>query len=662
MAAKTKALFTRAAKAHESGQWAVAERLYKETLKADPQHADALHMLGYLAYQNGRNDIAADLANRAIALAPRVVSYHNTLGGALLAQGKVDEAIAVYRRAFVLAPGSIPVANNLANALQVKGLLDDAGQIYAAVAAAAPGNGDVLYNVGYNYLLQGNAEQAIRWLEKAAAAKPGDALIWNTLGGVFHNLRRGDEAVAAYNKAVVLAPESAALHKNLAIVHHAAERWADARDHYEKALALEPNDPYAHNAFGVALERMGVGHHAARAYSAALALKPDYAEARNNLANLKKEAGDFAGALELYGQAIADDPFYTQSYLNRAELMTAVPGDVAIENLKDMAALIAAGDPRLPPAKAVYIHFALAKALADTGDHAGAFAQLEKGNALKRAGIIYNREAMSAYMRGVAELFGKDMLAAPTSSKQISAIKAAPIFIVGMPRSGTTLIEQILASHPDVRAIGESTAFDAAARMVLGAITVPLNYAAHAGDLAKAAEKIGADYLDRIAPLLEGRTRSADKLPGNFLNIGLIRMAFPNARIVHAVRDPMDTCVSCYSKLFREWQNFTYDLADLGRYAKDYLGLMAHWKAVLPGGAILDVAYEDVVADLEGQARRLLAYCGLSWNDEVLEFYRTRRPIATASALQVRQPIYATALKRAQPYEAYLGPLRDALK
>ncbi len=656
MAAKTKALFTRAAKAHESGRWEEAERLYKETLKADPRHADALHMFGYLAYQNGRNDIAVDLVNRAISIDPRLPSYHNTLAGALLAQGQVEEAITVYRRAFVLAPGSIPVANNLANALQVKGLLDEAGQIYAAAATAAPGNGDVLYNVGYNYLLQGNAEQAIHWLEKAAAAKPGDALIWNTLGGVFHNLRRGDDAIAVYNKAVVLAPDNAALHKNLAIAHHAAERWSEARDHYEKALALEPNDVLAHNAIGVALEHMGLGYQAERAYTTALALKPDYAEARNNLANLKKEKGDFAGALELYGKAIADDPFYTQSYLNRAELVTAAPGDIALDNLKGMADLIAANDPRLPPAKAVYIHFALAKALADTGDHAGAFAQLEKGNALKRAGIIYNREAMSAYLRGVAEVFGKDLL------QSASASRAAPIFIVGMPRAGTTLIEQILASHPDVRAVGESTAFDAAARSVLGATTVPLNYAAHAGQLAGAAAGIGADYLDRLAPLLEGRLRTVDKLPGNFINIGLIRMAFPNARIIHAVRDLEDTCVSCYSKLFREWQNFSYDLTDLGRYARDYRALMAHWKAVLPADAILDVTYEDVVADLESAARRLLAYCGLSWNDDVLEFYRTQRSIATASALQVRQPIYTTALKRAKPYDAYLGPLRDALK
>lgn len=657
MAAKPKVLFAKAAKAHESGQWEDAERFYKETLKADPQHADALHMLGYLAYQNGRNDIAVDLANRAIGIEPRLPAYHNTLGGALLAMGKVDEAITVYRRAFILAPGSIPVANNLANALQVKGLLDEAGQIYSAAAKAAPGNGDVLYNVGYNYLLQGNAEQAIAWLEKAAAAKPGDALIWNTLGGVFHNLRRSDEAIAAYNKAVVLAPQSAALHKNLAIAHHVAEHWAEARDHYAKALALEPGDAGAHNAVGVALEHMGLGHQAEAAYVQALALKPDYAEARNNLGNLKREAGDFAGALEAYGKAIADDPFYTQSYLNRAELVTAAPGDVAIDNLKRMADMAAANDARLPPARAVYIHFALAKALADIGDHAGAFAELEKGNALKRASIIYNREGMSVYMRGVADVFGKEMLAAP-----VSASKAAPIFIVGMPRSGTTLIEQILASHPDVRAVGESTAFDAAARSLLGAITVPLNYTAHAGDLAKAAERIGVDYLDRLAPLLEGRTRSADKLPGNFLNIGIIHMAFPGARIVHASRDPVDTCVSCYSKLFREWQNFAYDLTDLGRYARDYLGLMAHWKTVLPEGRILDVAYEDVIADLEGQARRLLAYCGLSWNDDVLEFYRTQRPIATASALQVRQPIYASALKRAKPYEAYLAPLRDALK
>ena len=408
---------------------------------------------------------------------------------------------------------------------------------------------------------------------------------------------------------------------------------------------------------GYALEQLGRGSEAAREFEAALALKPDYAEARNNLGNLRKETGDFIGALELYGRAIADDAFHTESYLNRAELVTAAKGDVALENLEAFARLIDAGNPRLPPGKALYIHFALAKALADIGDHAGAFAQLEKGNAIKRGSVTYDRDAMSAYMRSVAGVFGKELVTPLASTSS-----AAPIFIVGMPRSGTTLLEQILASHPDVFAVGEQTAFDQAARSVLGAVSMPLDYAAHAGELAVAAPKIGLGYLDRLPPLPPGKSRTVDKLPGNFLNIGLIYMAFPNARIVHAVRDPIDTCVSCYSRLFREWQEFSYDLTDLGRYARDYQTLMDHWKAVLPDGAILDVAYEKVVADLEGEARRLLAYCGLPWDAGVLDFHTTRRPIATASALQVRQPIYTGALKRAQPYDAFLGPLREAMR
>ncbi len=221
----------------------------------------------------------------------------------------------------------------------------------------------------------------------------------------------------------------------------------------------------------------------------------------------------------------------------------------------------------------------------------------------------------------------------------------APIFVLGMPRSGTSLVEQILASHPDVHGAGELLLFDRAI--------------AEAGvdDLTA----LGARYLalvDEVAPVTK---RVVDKLPSNFRHLGLLHLALPRARFVHTTRDALDTCFSCYTTNFSGRQDFSWDLAECGRYYRAYEALMAHWRAILPAGMMLEVAYEDVVADVEGSARKLLAFCDLAWDDAVLRFYETERPIRTASYKQARQPIYATSVKSAATFRANLQPLIDAL-
>ena len=221
----------------------------------------------------------------------------------------------------------------------------------------------------------------------------------------------------------------------------------------------------------------------------------------------------------------------------------------------------------------------------------------------------------------------------------------APIFVVGMPRSGTSLIEQILASHPDVHGAGELLLFDRAI--------------AEAGtdDLAA----LGGRYLALLDAIAPADKRVVDKLPSNFRHVALLHLALPRARIVHCVRDPLDTCFSCYVTHFTARQDFSWDLAEAGRYYRAYAALMEHWRAILPPGVMLDIAYEDVVGDVEASARRILAFCDLPWNDAVLRFYETSHPIRTASFKQARQPIYTTSVRAADPYRAELQPLIDAL-
>jgi hypothetical protein len=231
-----------------------------------------------------------------------------------------------------------------------------------------------------------------------------------------------------------------------------------------------------------------------------------------------------------------------------------------------------------------------------------------------------------------------------------------------MPRSGTTLVEQILASHPQVHGAGELTALETILIDQLGARLSPIDRARRladlsAGDLAA----MGGAYISRIRALAPGALRVTDKMPANFRFAGLIRLMLPNARIIHCRRDPVDTCLSCYARKFSRGQPYAYDLRELGLYYRAYDALMAHWRRLLPMDRLIEVRYEQVVGDLEGEARRMIAFLDLAWDDACLTFHRTRRPVRTASVNQVRQPLYRTSVARWRPYEKHLGPLLDAL-
>jgi hypothetical protein len=236
------------------------------------------------------------------------------------------------------------------------------------------------------------------------------------------------------------------------------------------------------------------------------------------------------------------------------------------------------------------------------------------------------------------------------------------VLIVGMPRSGTTLIEQILASHPQVFAAGELNDLREVIAAHCDLAAVPAPYPECVRELsAEVLRRIGTAYTDRLHRRAPEAARVTDKMPGNFFHLGLVHLAVPNARIILAGRDPVDTCLSCFARTFGDEQQFSYDLAELGRYYGAYESLMAHWRAVLPPGAMLEVQYEEVVEDLEGQARRIVAHCGLEWDDACLRFHETERPVRTASASQVRQPIYRSAVGRWRPYRQWLRPLLDEL-
>jgi tetratricopeptide (TPR) repeat protein len=491
-------------------------------------------------------------------------------------------------------------------------------------------------------------DQAERLYRQALELKPDHVPALCNRGAALRDLGRTNEALASYDAALALQPDHVWSLNNRGVALIDLGRPQEALASFERALALKPDYPEAHNNRGKALASLDPAPDPAMilaSYERALGLKPDHAEAWDNKGVLLAELGRLEDAAAAFEQAIRFAPRSVRFRYHLAEVRRMQPSDPQLTALKAMAA----NPEALGPDERIELHFTLAKALGDIGDNAEAFRHLKTGADLRRARLPYDEAATLDDLARTADAFPPERMAGPKGGPS-----DVPIFIVGMPRSGTTLIEQILASVPGVFAAGETNAFaNALAARALPDPSAPMSQEAH--------QALGADYLERIRAAAPDAARITNKRPDNFRVLGLIHLALPNARIIHARRDPMDTCMSCYAKLFGPEFGYSFDLGELGRYYRAYEALMDHWRAVLPQGVMLEVQYEELVRDLEGQARRMLAHCGLAWDPGCLDFHLTERRIRTASAAQVRRPIYTSSIGRWRAYEAELEPLLEAL-
>jgi Tfp pilus assembly protein PilF len=464
-----------------------------------------------------------------------------------------------------------------------------------------------------------------------------------------HAAGRLDDAIACYQRIIALR-DVPIIRNNLGHALAEQNRLEAALEHYGAAVKLKPDYVEALCNWGVALSGLGRADEAETRFRRAIAVNPRFASAHHNLGMLLRQHGRLGEARCAIEEAIRHAPRNAAYYENLASVRSFMAGDRYLTALEDMFADSAS----LDVASRIHLHFALAKAYDDIGAHQAAFAQLSIGNQLKRQETPYDEVATFAQMNRTPDVFTKAFVRSHENHGEQSRL---PIFVIGMPRSGTTLIEQILASHPQVFGAGELALFDQTA----GALRDSLPGQPPYPDMAEAMSgedfaKAGAIYLEQLTQLAPDAHRIVDKMPGNFLLAGLIHLALPNATIIHAVRDPVDTCVSCYSLLFND-QKYSYDLSELGRYYRHYQSLMAHWHSVLPPGRILDVRYEELIGDLEGVARRVVAQCGLPWDERCLDFHRTSRMVNTPSATQVRKPIYRSSIGRWRRYKALLSPL-----
>jgi tetratricopeptide (TPR) repeat protein len=496
--------------------------------------------------------------------------------------------------------------------------LADAERHYRAVQRDYPAHSGVLHGLGLICGRTDRPEEAVEFLERAAAAAQQDPAIRGDLGNAYLTLGRYEEA----------------------------------RRCFEAVLASQPTHGAALQGLGNALGILGKPTEALAAFERLLAIGPKSAAAHFGIGTIQTQLGLFAPARDAFERAVALSPGYPAYHRALAETATFVEGDPRLAALEALSRK----ENTFPEAQKVELHFALAKAYDDLGRYERAFGHLKRGNTIKRHLIAYDETAVTDFFRQIAAAFTPALLQARRGAGHRTEL---PIFVVGMPRSGTSLVEQILASHPDVFGAGELLfVSDLVAEGHAGA-----GYPGDAASLSRdTLRTFGRLYTDRVQILAPQARRVVDKLPANFRHIGLIHLAMPGARIIHVRRDPADTCFSCYSKLFLNGLNYTYDLGELGRYHKAYEALMAHWRAVLPQGALLDVQYETLTGDLAGEARRIVAFCGLEWDARCLSFHETARPVRTLSQLQVRRPLFTTSIGRWRLYEAWLQPLLDALR
>jgi tetratricopeptide (TPR) repeat protein len=536
---------------------------------------------------------------------------------------------------------------------------------------------------------EGKLAMADKLYRRLLDQRPGDFNALNLLGVIRAQQRRFPEAEALLVKAAAANPENPEARNNLGNVRLELGRAAEAADCFRRAIALRPAYAEAQYNLGNALCRLEMIDAATAAYRAALALRPDYRDALYNLADHLRRIQQPEPAIELLRRLLELHPRDAEAYgllgtalrqLGRLdEAMAALdkalalnPRLAGIHYIRASTVPVAVTDPQLKVMETLLrqpqglsdldrslLHVALGKAYENLGRYDEAFASLLAGKRLQRRLAPFDEAANAARFESTERVFTPALLAGLAGSGSASEL---PVLVLGFPRSGTTLVEQILASHPKVHGAGELGFLDHVAANFRAAAVPGFGYPDYMARLTAAERRaLGESYVGKLRGLAPAAARITDKLPENYLNIGLVHLTLPRARIIHVKRDPLDTCVSCFGINFSGELRYTSDLGELGRVYRRYLDLMSHWRRLLPPGAMLEIRYEELVDDLEAQARRLIDYCGLAWDPRCIAFHETERSVRTASVIQVRQPLYRSSLQRWRRFEKYLGPLIEAL-
>lgn len=635
-----------------SGQIEQAEQRCRSYLKKKPDDINVLGLLGAVLLKLGQISAAKPVLERTIQLEPAFAKPYEDLGMLYLHEDAPQQAVNYFEDAIRLDGSQASAYSGLANALLRLGkdeLADQARQKYLKLSPVAQALAET------NRLMQkGQAEQAEKVCEEILKKNPTNADVLRLLARIASDDGRFVVAEGLLKKIIKLSANHFRPYSDLGRFLGERGRIPEAVEMLEKAVALDSTVVVSQQRLGDFLAILGKSADALDVYDLALRLESNYPPALAGRGHMLRILGRREKAIGAYETCIAASPEFGDAWWSLASLKDY---HFSTEQVDELRARL--DSATLDKNSEISIRFALARACEDDNDFESAWQNYVLGNSLKRAKVNYDPVKTELSHDSIIEFFDRKLL---ESKSSLTSNEPAPIFILGLPRSGSTLLEQILASHSQVEGTGELPYIVMMSEALGGPQFDGKKYPQALADMtADQLVSIGKSYVYHSkANRVHDLPRFTDKMPANFAHVGLIHLALPNAKIIDARRDPLDSCVANFRQLFAQGKNQSYDINEFAEYFLEYVRVMTHWDEVLPG-RVLKVQYEDVVEDIEGQTRRMLEYCELSWEDACLDFYQSSRPVNTASADQVRLPIYGDAVGYWKNFESQLADVKEIL-
>ena len=630
-----------------AGRLEMAAKCFEKAAVIKPDFADAHFNLALTLQEQNQLEDAIKKYKVTISLQNNYVKAHNNLGIIYKDLGQIDEAIKSYEQAISFQPDYAEAHNNLGISLQELGRLEEAVDCYKSALAIEPDYIEVHNNLGNIFNLLGQTDEAFNSYNQALALNPDFSDAQNNIGIIHKEIGQLDEAIKCFKKIIAITPEHSESHNNLGTCNAAIGQFDEALKNYGRAIEINPNYDEAHFNLGITLYELGLNHEAIESYNKTLIINPDYADAFNNIGIILEDLGRIDEAFSNYVHALAIDPENTEFHRNLAALKNYKDVDSQFIQMESLFS-----ENNLSQLERVHLCFALAKAYSDIGEKDKLFKVLNEGNQLRKEELNYSIEQDL----NIHSLFRKMFISNIVNSWSYDPLLITPIFIVGMPRSGTSLVEQIISSHPKVHGAGELNTLDNLIAPIMD------NYSTHNNPISeKNFLSVRQGYSNNLSSLNVSENIITDKMPTNFKNIGFILNAFPEAKIIHLKRDAMAVCWSIYQLYFPDKSmGFPYDMQDLGQFYKSYIEIMAFWHELFPN-RIYDISYENLTNYQEEETRKLLKYCELEWDEKCLNFHKNKRAVKTASSSQVREKMYQGSSDVWKKYQAQLKPLINSL-
>ena len=630
-----------------AGRLEMAAKCFEKAAVIKPDFADAHFNLALTLQEQNQLEDAIKKYKVTLSLQNNYIKAHNNLGIIYKDLGQIDEAIKSYEQAISFQPDYAEAHNNLGISLQELGRLEEAVDCYKSALAIEPDYIEVHNNLGNIFNLLGQTDEAIKSYNQALAINPDFSDAQNNIGIIHKEIGQLDEAIKCFKKIIAITPEHSESHNNLGTCNAAIGQFDEALKNYGRAIEINPNYDEAHFNLGITLYELGLNHEAIESYNKTLIINPDYADAFNNIGIILEDLGRIDEAFSNYVHALAIDPENTEFHRNLAALKNYKDVDSQFIQMESLFS-----ENNLSQLERVHLCFALAKAYSDIGEKDKLFKVLNEGNQLRKEELNYSIEQDL----NIHSLFRKMFISNIVNSWSYDPLLITPIFIVGMPRSGTSLVEQIISSHPKVHGAGELNTLDNLIAPIMD------NYSTHNNPISeKNFLSVRQGYSNNLSSLNVSENIITDKMPTNFKNIGFILNAFPEAKIIHLKRDAMAVCWSIYQLYFPDKSmGFPYDMQDLGQFYKSYIEIMAFWHELFPN-RIYDISYENLTNYQEEETRKLLEYCELEWDEKCLNFHKNKRAVKTASSSQVREKMYQGSSDVWKKYKAQLKPLINSL-